>query len=628
MSTSVSYRVGDLTLDVAARLLIRDGGLVTLPPKTFELLVALVRQAPGVVSRRELMDSVWTDEIVNDEALTQRVMLLRRALGDRSKEPKYIASVPRWGYRIVAPVQALARAESTIAAAVEQAPAKIRRRFGVREAAVVAAAAAAVVALVASLPSARRLRSDGLPTSLAVVPFTVDPSAEPAPHISCGLPETLTNSLSKVPGLRVVAWSTMTHFRDPATPPQHIAESLGVTSLVVGRVTEDRGMLAVMVELVDARDGTHLWGESYRRPRESLPTLQDQIAAGVAQTLRPSLTAAELKQLSSNHTDSFEAYESYLKGRYAWGRREPETVGRAIGFFNDAIAADPDFAPAHAGLADCYVVLGGAPYGVMPPAEAARLATAAAEAAIRADPTLAEAHATLALLAWSCALDWPRAEAEFARSFELNPSYATAHQWHAEYLAARGELDEAEDEIQVALGLDPLSPVIGADSGLVAYYRRDFPESITRYRRVLEIDPGFSQAQLGLALALSQDGRHGEAIAILEELVDRSHRAPPALAALGFAYGRAGRTEQARAILDELLAAARERYVPAYYIGGVYTGLGDVERALEWMLRAVDEPSSLVASLDVEPAVDALRQDPKFGEVIRRLGLRDPTTAG
>jgi serine/threonine-protein kinase len=621
MSTSGSYRVGDLTLDVAARLLIRDSELVTLPPKTFELLVALVRHAPGVVSRRELMDSVWVDEIVNDEALTQRVMLLRRALGDQSKEPTYIASVPRWGYRIAAPVQPLGQADGATAAAVEQAPATTRRRFGAREAAVVAAAALAVIALVASLPSARRARNSDLPTSLAVVPFTVDPSAEPAPHIRCGLPESLTNSLSTVPDLRVVAWSTMTHFQDAAIPPMQIAESLGVASLVVGRVTEDRGMLAVMVELVYARDGRHLWGESYRRPKESLPALQEQIAAGVARTLRPAITAAELQRLNPSHTDSFEAYESYLKGRYAWNRREPETVGRAVEFFNHAIAADPDFAPAHAGLADCYVVLGGAPYGVMPPAEATRLATAAAEAAIRVDPSLAEAHATLALLAWSCELDWQRAADEFARSFELNPGYATAHQWHAEYLAALGELAAAEEEIRIALGLDPLSPVIGVDSGLIAYYRRDFPEAIARYRRVLDVDPGFSQALLGLALALSQADRHGEAIAILDQLTDRSHRATPALAALGYACGRAGELERARAIRDELLATAAERYVPAFYLAGVAVAVGDVDQAFEWLSRATEEPSSLVASLKVEPGVDPLRGDPRFGELIRNLGL-------
>jgi TolB-like protein len=259
------------------------------------------------------MDSVWSNEIVNDEALTQRVMLLRRALGDQSKEPTYIASVPRWGYRIAAPVQPLGQADGATAAAVEQAPATTRRRFGAREAAVVASRSA-VIALVASLPQPAVLAT-AITDLAGRGAVHRGPVGEPAPHIRCGLPESLTNSLSTVPDLRVVAWSSMTHFQDSAMPPMEIAESLGVASLVVGRVTEDRGMLAVMVELVDARDGRHLWGESYRRPKESLPALQEQIAAGVARTLRPAITAAELQRLNPGHTDSFEAYESYLKGR-------------------------------------------------------------------------------------------------------------------------------------------------------------------------------------------------------------------------------------------------------------------------------------------------------------------------
>jgi DNA-binding winged helix-turn-helix (wHTH) protein/TolB-like protein/Tfp pilus assembly protein PilF len=621
LSSEERYQVGDLTVDVTARLLIRSGELVTLPPKTFELLVALVRSAPGVVSRQELMDSVWVNEIVNDEALTQRVMLLRRALGDDPKHPTYVASVPRWGYRVVAPVGRPDRAVDDHPQPIERPSPRARWRVDPRRVAFASAAAVAAVAVLAALIPIRGTAPNSPPDSLAVVPFSVDPTAEPAPHIRCGLPEGLTNSLSKLPGLRVVSWSTMTHFQGSELRPEQIASELGVSSLLVGRVTEERGMLHVMVELVDVHDGTQLWGESYLRPKESLFALQQQVTAAVARTLRPHLTAAELHRLNPNHTDSFEAYESYLKGRYCWNRREPEMIARAVTFFNDAIAADPGFAPAHAGLADCYVVLGGAPYGVLPPKEAALLATAAAEAAIRADPSLAEAHATLALLAWSHQLDWQRAADEFAVSFKLNPGYATAHQWNAESLAAKGDLDAAEREIRVALSLDPLSAVIGVDFGLIAYYRRAYPEAIARYQGVLEIEPEFSQALLGLALALSQAGRHDEAVTILDELVVRSRRAPPALAALGFACARAGDTDRAHEILDELLAVSRERYVPAYYVGGIYTGLGDTERAFEWMFRAVGEPSSLVASLSVEPGVDPLRDDPRFDELLRRLGL-------
>jgi serine/threonine-protein kinase len=621
MDANERYRVGDLTFDVSARLLIRGSEVVTLPPKTFELFVALVRKAPGVVSRQELTDSVWVDELVNDEALTQRVMLLRRALDDHPKEPAYIASVPRWGYRIVAPVERLAEA-----APVDRVdpPAPSGRGASTIPPRRVAALVAAVVVLVAMFVLVLTLqRSAGVNpiAAVAVVPFTVDRSAEPAPHVRCGLPEGVTNCLSGLPGVRVMAWSTMSHYQDRAVQPRQIADELGVSALLVGRVTEDRGMLSVMVELVDARDGTQLWGESYLRPRESLLALQQQIASGVARALRPDITAAELRHLEPSHTDSFEAYESYLKGRYCWNRREPDMIARAIGHFQAAVAADPDYAPAHAGLADCYVLLGGAPYGVMRPSEAHRLATAAARQAILADPSLAEAHATLALLAWSCDLDWERAADAFATSLDLNPAYATARQWHAEYLAARGELDAAEQEIQEALALDPLSPVIGVDAGEIAYYARDYPEAIARFQRVLDVDPGFSQALLARSLAQSQSGRHQEAISTLEGLVESSGRALPALAALGYSCGRAGQLDRARAIRDELLAAAEVRYVPPLYIAGVFIGLGDLDQAFEWLFKALQEPSSLEASLHVEPAVDPLRDDPRYRELVQRLGL-------
>jgi eukaryotic-like serine/threonine-protein kinase len=622
MAASEVYRVGDLTLDVSARLLVRDGQAVTLPPKTFELLVELVRRAPAVVSRQELMDSVWVDELVNDETLTQRVMLLRRTIGDHAKEATYLASVPRWGYRIVAPV---ARQADRAATDQVEGPAtprpRVSRRLPIRRIVALAASVVVVVATVVLVLERRGWTWRGSGTSLAVVPFTVDPSAEPAPHVRCGLPEGITSSLSELPGVRVMAWSTMTHYQDSAVQPREIADELGVSTLLVGRVTEDRGMLAVMVELVDARDGTQLWGKSYLRPRESLLALQQQIASDAARALRPGITPAELQRLAPSRTDSFEAYESYLKGRYCWNRREPEMIGLAIGHFQAAIAADPGYAPAHAGLADCYVLLGAAPYGVMRPAEARRLAAAAAEQAIRADPSLAEAYATLALLAWSCDLDWQRAADLFARSLELNPSYATAHQWHAEYLAARGELNAAEREIRVALALDPLSPVIGVESGQIAYYRRNYPEAIARCERVLEVDPAFSQALLALSLARTQAGQHQEAISTLAELVEASGRALPALAAFGYACGHAGQLDRARAIRDELLAAGRERYVPPYYIAGVSLGLGDLDDAFECLFRAIEEPSSLEASLDVEPALDPLRDDPRYDELVRRLGL-------
>jgi len=316
MVTGESYRVGDLTLDVAARLLIRDSELVTLPPKTFELFVALVRQAPGVVSRRELMDSVWIDELVNDEALTQRVMLLRRALGDQSKKPRYIASVPRWGYRIVAPVEALARAGARLPLRSSRRPATIRRRFGAREAAVVAAAALAVVALVASLPR---------PAALAAAayrprwPWCPSPSTRPQSRRAHQVRPARDPHQQPVEGARRASRGLehddpLPGHRDPPAGDRHVARRR-----VGGGRSGHRGSRHA------GRDG-RAGGRPQRQPAlgRVVPPAEgspadppDQIAAGVARTLRPSITAAELQRLNPSHTDSFEAYESYLKGRYA-----------------------------------------------------------------------------------------------------------------------------------------------------------------------------------------------------------------------------------------------------------------------------------------------------------------------
>ncbi len=621
---SETYRVGDLTVDVSGRLLVRGGESVTLPPKTFELLVALVRRAPAVVSRQELLDSVWPDELVNDETLTQRVKLLRAALEDDPRKPTYVASVPRWGYRLVAPVEAgggAADGSPAPGGKWRSAPPARRRlpRRGAVGAVIVVAAALALAAIVAHLRRADRPTAP--PESLAVLPFTFGAGLEPPAYIRYGLAEGVTNRLARVSGLRVTAWSTMLHFQGAAASPRAVARELGVAAVLVGQVNKEGTAVRVMVELVDGRDGSQRWGDGYLAPRDALLSLQRQITEGVARALRPGITAAELSRLGPPSTPSREAFESYLKGRYCWNRREPAMVARAIRFFRSAVALDPRFAAAHAGLADCYVVLGGAPYGAMPPAEAARLANEAAQAAVAADPSLAEGYATLALLAWSHELEWEKAATLFATSLRLDPGYATAHQWYAEYLAALGELDAAEREVQSALTLDPLSPAIGVDAGMVAYYQRHFAEAVARFEQVLAVDPGFPQARLGLGLALTQAGRHHEAIAVLDRLVQSSERSPSALAALGYAYGRAGRLEPATAIYDELRTAAGERYVPAYYLGAVCLGMGDRGRAFTWLMKAADEPSSLVASLNVEPGVDPLRDDPRFRKLLRRLRL-------
>ncbi|MBI4915020.1 MAG: winged helix-turn-helix domain-containing protein [Acidobacteria bacterium] len=620
------FAVGELLVDVGNRLLTRSGTLVPLPPKTFELLVTLVRRAPGVVTRQELLDSVWPNEIVNDEALTQRLMLLRRALGDDPKNPAYIASVPRWGYRLVAPVHRVDAATGTPAAARHEEPGPppvdpgqplTRHRMRPRAllwliAALVAVAAAVTIYLARD----RATPAD----SLAILPFATGGADAGAEVLADGIRETLTNALSRVPRLRVIAASSTSRYKSVPADPQKVGRELGVRAVVTGRLVQRGETLAVSAELVSVADGTQLWGRRFARPASDILVLQEDLAAEIAQQLRARLATTGDGALRTRYTDDVEAYRLYLKGRYQWNKRTVQGFSAAIENFRKAIEADPTYALAFAGLADCYALLGAAEYGALPPRETLPRARAAAARALELDPTLAEAHASLGLVQRT--FDWDRSAAErsFRRAIELAPAYATAHQWYGEMLAETGRPSEAEVEIRRALELDPLSLVISADLGLFAYYAREYEQAIASYRATLGMEQRFVPARLGLALAYTQEGRHTEALAELAEARAIAAGEPAVLAATAFVLGRAGRTAEARAIADELQRLEAKRYVPAYYDAGVYIGLGDRDAAFSWLAKACEQRCSLLGALTVDPAFDPLRGDERFAAILRCAG--------
>lgn len=633
------YAVGDVRLDIDARLLTRGGEVVPLPPKTFELLLVLVRRAPGVVTRQELLDTVWPHEIVNDEALTQRLMLLRRTLGDDPKHPTYIASVPRWGYRLVAPVQRLEPgcpalppappADSTTAPVLPEdnapalamsppAAAVTRARYGRGSLAwLLAPLAVGLLVVAVYLVRGQHQASD----SIAILPFalgTADPGTD---VLGDGVRETLTTSLGRLPRLKVIAASSMSRFKGAAADPQQVGRELGVRTVVTGRIVQQGDTLAVSAELVSVADGAQLWGGSFVRPSSDLFVIQDDLAAQIALSLRPKLALADRNALRRRYTDDIVAYQLYMKGRYHWNKRTVQGFEDAIACFKQAIHEDPSYALAYAGLADCYALLGAAEYGAQPPREALPKARAAAERAIEIDDRLAEAHASLGLV--QRIFDWDRAGAErsLRRAIELAPSYASAHQWYGETLAERGRLRAAEGEIRRALELDPLSLVINADLGMLAYYARDYESAVQYYRATLAMEPLFVPARLGLALAQSQLGDHQQALAALAEARAVAVDEPVVLAALAYVQARAGRLDDVRATVAALGAAAARRYVAPYYLAAAPLGLGDVDAALSWLGKAADQRCSLLGSLAVDPAFDPLRQDPRFTELLRRAGL-------
>ena len=625
-----AYRIGDLTLNVEARLLQRAGTVVPLPPKTFELLVELVRRAPGVVRRQELLDTVWPHELVNDEALTQRVMLLRRALGDDPKEPVFIASAPRWGYRLVAAVERVAE-PAPAAAVISRPDAEPRSSVGLRSQLALSrvharrlfwlsgALLVAVVALVGTLALERHRSAID---SLAIVPFrAVGGGGDDAAFLCDGIPATLNRTLrSALPGLRVIAESALARYRGREVEPQRVRRDFGVRAVLTGTLLRRGDTLVIDAVLADAGDGTQLWDAHIERPIADILVVQDEISREIVKGLRITLTGKERSQLTRRPTVSAEAYTLYLKGRHLWGRRNEKGFEDAIACFRAAIDKDPAYALAYVGLADCYAIESTNEYGAAPANEAMPVARALARKALAIDPELAEAHASLGLVLWL--YDWDRvaAEREFRRAIALDRSDATASQWLAELLAEEGKPEEAEREIRRALEIDPLSLVSNGDLGLLSYYRRDYGQAVRAYRQTLAIAPDFSLAWLGLGLAYAQQGAGDHAIDAARRVTNLG-QAPPALAVLGYVYARAGKAREARAVLDDLLALARTRFVSAYYVAGVFVGLGDRDRAFQWLDRACDERASMLGTLKVDPAFDPLRGDPRFAVLLGRAGL-------
>jgi tetratricopeptide (TPR) repeat protein len=396
-----------------------------------------------------------------------------------------------------------------------------------------------------------------------------------------------------------------------------------VRAVLTGTLAQRGPVVVIDTELVDVEDGSRLWGAHLERPVADIFAIQDEISSEIARGMRLRLTGEERSRLERRTTESVEAYTLYLKGRYFWNKRNEKGFDDAIACFRAAIELDPSYALAYTGLADCFALEGSMEYGIAPPNDAMPKARAAATKALELDPEQAEAHASLGLVLWE--YDWKRndAERELRRAIELSPGYATAHQWLAELLAEQGRAEEASRAIQRAQELDPLSLAIATDLGLLSYYQRDYEAAAQYLRAALAMDPNFHQASLALGLTYLQQGEHAEAVEVLRTADQAVGGAPPTMAALGFASALAGRTGEARALLDGLLAASKEHYIPSYYIAGIHLGLGERERAFEWLDRACTEHCSLLGTLKVDPVFDPLRADPRFAALMRCVRLTD-----
>ena len=461
--------------------------------------------------------------------------------------------------------------------------------------------------------------------SLAVLPFgnaSGDPEHE---YLSEGITGSLINILATLPKLRVMAQSTVSRFKSREIDPQAVGRELRVRAVLTGRIMQSGGSLRIGTELVDVATGSQLWGAQYDRKPGDIFMVQDEISSEISGKLRLHLTRAEKKQLTKRHTQNAEAYQLYLKGRHHWNRWTEEGFYKAIEHFQQAIENDPSYALAYAGLADCYVLLGWNSY--LPPKEAFPKGKSAAKAALQLDPDLAEAHTAFAALLWLHDWEWDKSQVEFKRSLELGPTYATANHWYAEYAMTVGRHAEAMTRMKMGLDLDPLSLIINVAVGWALYFARRHDEAIEHLRRTVDLDPNYPVTYWILGLLLRKTGRYELAITEGEKGVTLSAGSPLMRAALAHTLGAAGRTKEARQILEDLTKLAKQKYVAPYFFAGIHIGLGENERAIEYLEKCYEEHSHWLIYLHIDPSMDALRDNPSFQAILQRVGLPALTTS-
>jgi serine/threonine protein kinase/tetratricopeptide (TPR) repeat protein len=455
--------------------------------------------------------------------------------------------------------------------------------------------------------------------SIAVLPFVNqnrDPDTE---YLSDGLTESIINSLAQLPSLSVSPRSSVFQYKGKDADPLKVGRDLGVRAVLTGRLLQRGDSLMVSAELLDVRDNKQVWGEQYNRTLADALVVQQEISREITDRLRLKLSGEERKQLTARDTTNPEAYQFYLKGRYYWNKRTAENLNKATEQFQQAADKDPNYALAYAGLSDCYLLLEA--YGGTPSSETVPKAKAFAQRALQLDGSLSEAYTSLAY-SYDFMWQWEEAEEEFKRAIKLNPNYSTAHHWYSLYLLDAGRIDEAKAEIKRAHEIDPLSLIIGTSLTYPHLAEGDVNFSISQCKRVIELDPSFPRAHEYLGLAYLKQGRHSEAIAELQKAVELSGRERWPLRDLGAAYAISGKRAEALAILKELEGKCEKGQAIGQDLAAVYAGLGEKDQAFAWLEKDFQLRSGLLARIRWTTPFESLRSDPRYADLLRRMGLQ------
>lgn len=454
-------------------------------------------------------------------------------------------------------------------------------------------------------------------TSLAVLPLVNENQDPELDYLSDGITETIINVLSQLPQLRVMARSTMFRYKG-REEPREIGKSLHVNTVLTGKLLRIHNRLRISMELVKVADGSQIWGEQYNRKPSDIFAMQEEIAQKITEQLRIKLTKGDKERLAKRYTEDIEAYQLYLKGRYFWNKYTEEWMKKGMEYFEQAIAIDHNYALAYTGLADSYVRLSEI---YMPPVEALSKAKAAAQRAVEIDDELAEAHISLGMVKMYDDHDWAGAEKEFKRAIELGSNNATAHQWYGMYLMYVGRFDEAIAEYKLAQKLDPLSLHVNMNLGISLYASRQSGEAIEQLQKTLDLEPNYYPTYFGLGATYVQQGDFSEGIASFQRICQIEPDFPMAIGFLGYAYAMSGQREEARRVMKRLKSISKRKYVSPYSFAIIYAALGENDQAFEWLEHAYEDNVDWMVWLKVSPELDNLRSDPRYTDLLRRVGF-------
>lgn len=637
------YQFGEYQLDLAREMLRRNGEKVIINRRCFQVLKLLVERAGDVVGKKDFFEIVWADTFVEENVLTVTMTALRKALGDDPKQPKFIENLPRKGYRFIAEVEIREnqpevkslKTEKSIsepAAKLEslptnsrQPPSKINRFVAVGVIGFCLLILFAVAGFNYSSSSSQiKSENNALQLeSVAVLPFeNQNPDTE---YLSDGLTESLISSLSGLSNLRVISRNSVFQYKGKSVDSTTIGRELNVRAVLTGRFIQQGDDLIISAELTDVRDNKQIWGQQYNRKVADVFALQQEISRDISETLRKQLTG-EQQRFAKRETDSPEAFQLYLKGRYFWNKRTDEGFVKAVDFFNQALEKDPTYALAYVGLANCYLS-GSFKFTDTYPKRVA-MVKAAIQKALEIDDTLGEAYAVLAINKWFYEWDFVNAEKDFKRAIELSPNYATAHHWYAELLAMEGRFDESFVEYNRALELDPLSLAINTDLGLNYFYARQPELAIDHLKKLKEIDSNYARTYLYLGQVYKGENMFEDSIAAYKNystltrdnlaMGDDLQESMKTWEIIRNAYKTSGAKDYWGKLLEFALKNKRSDVT---HMAIIYAQLGERDKAFEFLEKAYSGRSAPLLWVKVSPEFDSLRSDPRFADLVRRVGL-------